>query len=114
MLALHKLDFTKGTLADNLESVVVLRSFAGTEETEEVCFRAAHARRFLLLASVGYTGVLHDSLELLGTGKGQSKETNMAGAIVLPAVSVTSALNTVTHESADQLSLQLGSVANAG
>ena len=52
MLALHKLDFTKGSLADNLEGCVVLRPFAGTEETEEVCLGATHTSRLLLFARV--------------------------------------------------------------
>lgn len=38
MLALDELDLTKGTLSNDLESGIVLGTFAGTEETEEVCF----------------------------------------------------------------------------
>jgi hypothetical protein len=32
-LPLHKLDFTKGTLADDLQCAVVLRAFGSSEET---------------------------------------------------------------------------------
>jgi hypothetical protein len=52
VLALHELDFTKGSLADDLEGCVVLRPLAGTKETEEVCFGATHAGRLLLFARV--------------------------------------------------------------
>jgi hypothetical protein len=52
MLALHELDFTKGSLSNNLERRVVLRSLAGTKETEEVCFGATHTSRLLLFAGV--------------------------------------------------------------
>jgi len=64
-LPLHKLDFTKGTLADNLQCAVVLRTFGSSEETQEVGLLLLGGVLLLLLTGIRQFVAQTNALELL-------------------------------------------------
>ena len=64
-LSLHKLDLTEGTLTNDLESLVILLPFGGSEETEEVGFHLLSVILLLLLATIRDIWVLQNLCELL-------------------------------------------------
>ena len=64
-LPLHKLDFTKGTLADDLQCAVVLRTFGSSEETQEVGLLLLGGVLLLLLTGIRQFVAQTNALELL-------------------------------------------------
>lgn len=64
-LPLHKLDFTKGTLADDLQCAVVLRTLSSSEETQEVGLLLLGGVLLLLLTGIRQFVAQTDALKLL-------------------------------------------------
>ena len=68
VLSLYQSDFTKSTLANDLQRVIVLRLFTSTQESQEVGFRFTHRVLLPLFTIVRKILVVQDKFEVLGSG----------------------------------------------